>query len=189
MSASNLTTGIDPPPYQANVVKDQQGQETSATFKALVTQIWAGFFNTLNRWANTQGQSRPVAYDAAMFDNSSLGGWTPSALNVENFTYRFVGDTLFVNLDIISSTVTSFSAYLTVLFPPIDFGTYVPVEKQDFPCVVTDNTPNWVLGVASVLPAATPVAIYIKKADGTSWLAGHSVSVGLSISYQIKVTS
>jgi hypothetical protein len=183
-----FTSGMSDPPIRANVVTDAQGNENTPGFQAILGQLWQGWVRSLTQWTNIQGQSNQVAYDATMFDNSSVGGWTPTALQIENFTYRFVGDTLFVNLDIISSTVTSLSAYLTVLFPPIAFGKYTPVEKQDFPCLVTDNSANWVLGLASVLPAATPVAIYIRKADGTSWTAGHTVSIGLSVSYQVRLT-
>lgn len=148
MSPFVKTTGMSDPPIRANVVTDAQGQENTSGFQAILTQLWQGWVRTLTTWANIQGATQPVTFDAGAFTATGGGGtWTVSAAAVQTYSSRLVGDTLIVTLNVygvgglgtavsvVAGTVTT----LKVAIPTPPTGRYICTESVVVPARIADN--------------------------------------------------
>jgi hypothetical protein len=187
MSVNDLRTGVTDAPIRNNVIVSQDGTDESPAFVARMTRIWMGWVRAFTLWANIQGQGRVHPYDAADFGKTGGGTLTVDSGDLFTYTWRLVGDTLFVNIYLHAISIAGFVGTVTVALPTEVFdGPYIIAESQRFYARIVDpaSTPNPLLGgTAEVVSTDNKIIIY----DAAAPFAASTNATDINVSIFFKV--
>ena len=179
-----LTTTVSDAPLRGNLISDQSGAEDTPGFRALITRIWMRWFQDLVQWADLQGSTGTHPYSSGDYTHTGGGTWTVDSGDLRNFTYRLVGDTLYLNVDLQATSVAGFVGSVAVALPDIGIGSYFIAESQYFPARIIQTGTPVLDGTAQVVSTDSKVIVFDPAAAFAA--STNATDISFSIAFGIK---
>lgn len=127
------------------------------------------------------GGTQSVAYAGGNFTGSGSITWTVASGDQVAYTYRLVGDTMWVNFDIATTTVSGTGTTLLIAVPG---GKTIAEPAFLQPCAVGDNSATFAMGLAF---SSSSTKIGIAKADFSNWSAAtDTTAVSCQIHFKVS---
>ena len=153
---------------------------SSCVVKAYLDNVGGGIFHEQNR-AFGMGITQTRAYNAGDFTATGGGTWTVDSGDLTNFKYRVVGDTMWVNIGLASTSISGTVSTLTITIP----GGATSQETAGGFCGLGDNSSTFALGLMTA--TATLNTLTVVKVDGSNFTAStNNTKVTCTIHFKVS---